>query len=264
MLPSRTWPSCSSGRRGAAAGGRSANPGRRRPQTRLLERLSTALGTAGFTVSPPPPTAWRRSARACRAPPDVVLVERELIVRPELHVLQEIGRHLQLVKAYLVTMMGRTPTRPWCGCSAFQPGAMDFIPKPFTVLEVILRAAVEAPRRGSGIPSGSCSAARSASWGCRRCLDDVRAGSPERPFRSTQCTTVAWIDFSEGKIVRARSSALDAGSHPVMISVLDWKEALLRADRGRCPERCAPELETSVTHPLARARSLPGDEGERA
>src|SRR4029079_1284429 len=107
------------------------------PQTRILERLSTALGSAGFVVATA--TNGIEAIGACLSKtPDVALIERDMPVVDGLHVLQEMGRHGELA-AVPVMLMSANAT-DLARLQAFQLGAADFIPKPFTVLEVILRA----------------------------------------------------------------------------------------------------------------------------
>jgi hypothetical protein len=72
---------------------------------------------------------------------------------------------------------------------------------------------------------------------------------------------VAWIDFVDGRIVRARSSELDAGTHPVLMSVLDWKDGYFELTAGG-PIQATPELQTSVTHLLLEHARL-RDEAHR-
>jgi len=107
------------------------------PQTRILERLSTALGGAGFIVATA--TNGIEAIGACLSKtPDVALIERDMPVVDGLHVLQEMGRHGEL--ASVPVMMMSANATDLARLQAFQLGAADFIPKPFTVLEVILRA----------------------------------------------------------------------------------------------------------------------------
>jgi DNA-binding response OmpR family regulator len=224
------------------------------PQTRLLERLSTALSVAGFTVATA--TNGMEAIGACLSrAPDVVLVERDMPVVDGLHVLQEMGRHPQL--AGVPVMMMATDSTDLVRLQAFQLGAMDFIPKPFTALEVILRA-----RRWARVRQRDPERVV-----LRGTLGDLALASLltmfEQERKSGQLSVthehfVAWIDFVEGKIVRARSSELDAGSHPVLMSVLDWKEGYFELTSGT--PQASPELETSVTHLLLEHARLRDEE----
>ena len=215
------------------------------PQTRLLERLSTALDAAGFSVATA--TNGMEAISACLSrTPDVVLVERDMPVVDGLHVLQEMGRHPEL--ASVPVMMMATDGSDLVRLQAFQLGAMDFIPKPFTVLEVILRA-----RRW----------ARASQRDTERVV--LRGALTELPLTSllamfeqdrksgllsvTRDQAVAWIDFVEGKIVRARSSELDADSRTVMMHVLDWDTGYFEVSAGS-PPATKPEIDSSITHLL--------------
>jgi DNA-binding response OmpR family regulator len=215
------------------------------PQTRLLERLSTALGIAGFTVATA--TNGMEAIGACLSrTPDVVLVEREMPVVDGLHVLQEMGRHPQLA-GVPVMMMGADAT-DLVRLQAFQLGAMDFIPKPFTVLEVILRARRWARARQRD-PERVVLRGTLAELGLASLFTMFEQERKSGQLSVTHDHYMAWIDFIDGKIVRARSSELDAGSHPVLMAVLDWKDGYFEMTSGTAVQG-PPELETSVTHLL--------------
>lgn len=227
------------------------------PQTRLLERLSTALGTAGFTVATA--TNGMEAIGACltRAP-DLVLVEREMPVVDGLHVLQEMGRHPPLAGVPVI-IMGSDAT-DLVRLQAFQLGAMDFIPKPFTVLEVILRARRWARARqrdpGSVVLRGTLRELALPSL-----LTMFEQERKTGQLSLTHDHFAAWIDFTDGKIVRARSSELEASSHDVLMAVLDWKDGYFELSTG-IPLPVAPELEVSVTHLLLEHARLQ-DEAHR-
>jgi DNA-binding response OmpR family regulator len=227
------------------------------PQTRLLERLSTALGNAGFTVVTA--TNGMEAIGACLSrTPDVVLVEREMPVVDGLHVLQEMGRHPEL--AGVPVMIMTADATDLVRLQAFQLGAMDFIPKPFTVLEVVLRARRWARVRQRDLESVVL----------RGTLGELALPSLLTMFEQERKTGqlsithdhfVAWIDFTDGKIVRARSSAIEGPSRDVLMSVLDWKDGYFELTTG-VPVHVEPELETSVTHLLLEHARL-RDESHR-
>src|SRR4029079_3905241 len=98
---------------------------------------SPRVGTAGCVVA----TATKAigAIGACLSKtPDVAMIERDMPVVDGLHVLQEMGRHAEL--ASVPVMMMSANATDLARLQAFQLGAADFIPKPFTVLEVIMRA----------------------------------------------------------------------------------------------------------------------------
>lgn len=227
------------------------------PQTRLLERLSTALGNAGFAVATA--TNGMEAIGSCLSrAPDVVLVERDMPVVDGLHVLQEMGRHAEL--ASVPVMMMSADASDLVRLQAFQLGAMDFIPKPFTVLEVILRARrwARASQRETDrvLLRGTLT-----ELGLPSLLTMFEQERKSGQLAVTREHFVAWIDFVEGKIVRARSSELDAGSHHVLMTVLDWKDGYFELSAGT-PAQTQPELDTTVTHLLLEHARL-RDEAHR-
>jgi DNA-binding response OmpR family regulator len=216
------------------------------PQTRLLERLSTALGGAGFHVATATNGMEAIGAALSKAP-DVALIERDMPVVDGLHVLQEMGRHTELANVP-VMMMSETAT-DLARLQAFQLGAADFIPKPFTALEVILRA-----RRWARV--GHTDAARIvlrgalADTGLTTLLQMFEQDKKTGQLSVTRDESVAWIDFVDGRIVRARSSEVEDGdARQVLMRVLDWKQGYFEL-AGGTPTLGKPELTQSVTHIL--------------
>ncbi|MBL9020298.1 MAG: response regulator [Myxococcales bacterium] len=215
------------------------------PETRLLERLSTALDTAGFSVATA--TNGMEAIGACLSrTPDVVLIERHMPVVDGLHVLQEMGRHAEL--ASVPVMIMSEDASDLARLQAVQLGAMDFIPKPFTVLEVIIRA-----RRWA-----RASQRDTERVVLRGALTEVALASLLTMFETERKTgqlavtrdqSVAWIDFVEGKIVRARSSSNDNDSRAVLMDVLDWQAGYFELSAGT-PAVAHPELQGSITHLL--------------
>ena len=215
------------------------------PQTRLLERLSTALGSAGFSVATA--TNGMEAIGACLSrTPDVVLVERDMPVVDGLHVLQEMGRHTEL--AAVPVMLMSTNATDLVRLQAFQLGAMDFIPKPFTVLEIILRA-----RRWARASQRDTERVL-----LRGALTDLALPSLLTMFELerktgqlavTRAELVAWIDFVDGRIVRARASDADADSHSVLMKVLDWTDGFFELSAGAPIPAGQPPV-ASITHLL--------------
>ena len=215
------------------------------PETRILERLSTALGGAGFVVATA--TNGIEALGSCLSrPPDVALIERDMPVVDGLHVLQELGRHGEL--ANVPVMMMSANATDLARLHAFQLGASDFIPKPFTVLAVIRRArrwARAAQRDSSRVV-------------LRGTLTDVGLPTLLQLFEQEKKTgqlsltrdqLVAWIDFVEGRIVRARSSEVDGSARDTVLRVLDWRHGFFELTAGS-PSSGSIELDDSVTHLL--------------
>lgn len=226
------------------------------PSTRLLERLSTALDNAGFSVATA--TNGMEAIGACLSKtPDVVLIERDMPVVDGLHVLQEMGRHAEL--ASVPVMMMCEDASDLSRLQAVQLGAMDYIPKPFTVLEVILRA-----RRWA-----RASQRDTERVVLRGALTEVNLPSLLTMFEQerksgqlavTREQSVAWIDFVEGRIVRARSTAHE-DSRTVIMDVLDWQVGYFELSAGT-PLPITAEIEGSITHLLLEHARL-RDEASR-
>jgi len=214
-------------------------------ETRILERLSTALGVAGFSVATA--TNGMEAIGACLSrAPDVALVERAMPVVDGLHVLQEMGRHAEL--ASVPVMMMSADATDLVRLQAFQLGAMDFIPKPFTVLEVILRARrwARASRRD---PERILLRGTLAELGLPSLLTMFEQERKSGQLALTRDQLVAWIDFIDGRIVRARSTEIAADSRTVVMNVLDWQAGYFELSAG-APTIAIPELDASVTHLL--------------
>jgi DNA-binding response OmpR family regulator len=212
------------------------------PETRILERLSTALGTAGFQVATA--TNGMEAIGACltRAP-DVALIERDMPVVDGLHVLQEMGRHAEL--ASVPVMMVSANATDLARLQAFQLGAADFIPKPFTVLEVILRA-----RRWARVHTRDTErVVLRGSLGETSLPSLLQLLENERKTGQlvvTRDQLVTWIDFVDGRIVRARSSEVDADARIVLFKTLDWRHGFFELSAGK-PEVGDVELDATVT-----------------
>jgi CheY-like chemotaxis protein len=214
-------------------------------QTRVLERLSTALGTAGFFVATA--TNGMEALGSCLSKaPDVALVERDMPVVDGLHVLQEMGRHPEL--ASVPVMMMSANATDLARLQAFQLGAVDFIPKPFTVLEVILRARRWA-RASQRDPERVVLRGTLSELNLPSLLQMLESEKKTGQLAVTRDQLVAWIDFVDGKIVRARSSEVDGDARDIVMKVLDWKHGFFELSAG-LPASGAIEIDTSVTHIL--------------
>lgn len=214
-------------------------------QTRLLERLSAALGSAGFVVATA--TNGMEAIGACLSnAPDVVLIERDMPVVDGYHVLQEMGRYPDL--ASVPVMMMSAQATDLARVQALQLGAVDFIPKPFTVLEVVLRA-----RRWAQVTQRDASRVV-----LRGSLNEVKLPTLLQMFEQDRKTgqlaltrdqRVAWLDFVDGKLVRARSSEADGDPRLVVFNVLGWQHGNFELS-GLSPGAGKPELDSTITQLL--------------
>jgi DNA-binding response OmpR family regulator len=206
--------------------------------------MSTALGNAGFAVATA--SNGMEALSAClRRVPDAVLADRDLPVVDGLSLLEEMGRYPELA-AVPVMLMGED-AGDLARLAAFQHGAMDFIPKPFTVLEIILRTRrlVRAARQETervmlrgvltelGLPS---------------LLTMLEQDRKSGNLMLTRNEIIAWIAFSQGRIVRARSSEPAPDARSVLMSVLDWSDGYFELSAGAPVD--AAEIDESVTHLL--------------
>ena len=215
------------------------------PQTRILERLSTALGSAGFLVATA--TNGIEAIGSCLSKtPDVALIERDMPVVDGLHVLQEMGRHRELASVPVMRMSANATDL--ARLQAFQLGAADFIPKPFTVLEVILRARrwARASQRDTErvVLRGTL-----AELNLPTLLQMFEQEKKTGQLSITRDQLVAWVDFVNGQIVRARSSEVDGSARDIVMKVLDWKHGFFELTAGN-PQSGKVELDMSITHLL--------------
>jgi CheY-like chemotaxis protein len=184
------------------------------PDTRLLERMSTALAEAGFSVSTATTGMAVLGACLCRTP-DVVLLDRSLPVLDGLRVLEAMAHDPRLAAVpVILTSSVATDIGP-----AFDRGAMDFIAKPFATHEVIVRArrlAYASPRANDRVI-------------LRGTLADIALPALLTMFEMERKTGrlaltgdhVAWIDIEEGRIVSAGSSR-DTDAQATLMAVMDW------------------------------------------
>jgi len=224
------------------------------PQTRLLERLSTAPRHAGFAVYTATHGMEALGAALSRDP-DVVLAERDMPVMDGLTLLDELGR-LPETAVVPVMIMSETST-DLVRLQAFQRGAMDFVPKPFTALEVILRARrVARSKRREGervLLRGVVE-----QLGLPSLLTMLEQERKTGVLRLTRDETVAWLSFVDGRLVRARSSDRRGDSRSTVMRVLDWNAGHFELSAGGAEGDV--ELDDSVTHLLLEHARV-SDEG---
>jgi DNA-binding response OmpR family regulator len=221
-------------------------------ETRVLERLSTALGGAGFLVATATNGMEAIGSALTRAP-DVALIERDMPVVDGLQVLQEMGRHAEL--ASVPVMMMSANATDLARLQAFQLGAADFIPKPFTVLEVILRARRRA-REMRRDPERVVLRGTLSDVNLPSLLQMLEGEKKTGQLSITRDQLVAWIDFVDGRIVRAHSSEVDGDANAVLMTVLDWRHGFFELSTG-APAPGKIEFDATVTQLLlqhARAR----------
>ena len=212
--------------------------------TRLLERLSTALDNAGFSVATATNGMEALGAALSRTP-DVVLADRDMPVLDGLQLLAEMGRHPQLASVP-VMIMADHPT-DLERLEAYQLGAVEVLPKPFTarritssarrVARLARRDAERVVLRGSidhvGLPS---------------LLQMLEQDRETGLLRLSRDELVAWLSLIDGRVTRARSSDLRGDSRTTLMRILNWTSGYFELTAGT-PEGEVEVLE-SITHLL--------------
>jgi CheY-like chemotaxis protein len=183
--------------------------------TRMLQRQSNALAEAGFSVATA--TTGMEAIAAClRKRPDVVVVDRNLPVFDGFRVLETLAEDGTFAAVpVVVTSADLNDLAP-----SFERGAMDFIAKPFTMLELIVRArrlAHASPRASDRVLLAGT-------------LSDITLPALLTMFEIERKTGrlaltgehVAWIDIVEGRIASAGSATGETDARAVLMTLLDW------------------------------------------
>ncbi len=183
--------------------------------TRMLQRQSNALAEAGFSVATA--TTGMEAIAAClRKRPDVIVVDRHLPVFDGFRVLETLAADGMLVTVpVIVTSADLNDLAP-----AFERGAMDFIAKPFTTLELVVRArrlAQASPRTSERvILSGTLS---DISLPALLTMLEVEKKTGRLALTGEH---VAWIDIVDGHVANAGSATGETDARAVLMSLLDW------------------------------------------
>ena len=151
-----------------------------------------------------------------RRTPDVVLVERDLPVMDGLRVISELAADPSLAMIPVII----TSEQPADIDVAFDAGAMDFIAKPFTAIEVVARARrlpVAQPVATERVVLRGSIAEMSLAALLTMLEQERKTGRLVLFGAQT-----AWIDVIEGRIAGAGASGTIAPTRAVMMSLLDW------------------------------------------
>lgn len=207
---------------------------------RLLQRLSSAFGEAGFAVA----TAANglEAVAAClRAKPDVLLVERVLPIVDGIEVVERISQHPKLAGVPIVVMSDD----PRDGIEAFELGAMEFVAKPFSTDELVLRVRRLARSGSQVVLRGDL-----AELGLPALLTMFELQRKSGQLVVFRADAQGWIDLDDGRIVNARSTELIADPRAVLMSLLDWTTGQFELSTSRETELPSPELALTITHLL--------------
>jgi CheY-like chemotaxis protein len=185
-------------------------------ELRVLERLSTALGGAGFSVATA--TNGLELFGAClRQKPDVVLVDRATPMVDGFQLIERLATDDRLSSIPVVV----TTSEPSDIDLAFQRGAADVIMKPFTLVEVIarVRRVAETPRRDERIVlSGSI-----GDLGLAAVLTMMELEKKTGRLVASN-GNAAWVDIVEGRVVDAGWSLGNNHPRAVVLALLDWQQ----------------------------------------
>jgi CheY-like chemotaxis protein len=216
-------------------------------EPRVLERLSTALGGAGFSVATAS-NALEVLGACLRRVPDVVLVDRAIPMLDGLQLIERIVCDERLSSVPIV-MMTRDPGELEL---AFSRGVGDVILKPFAMVELIARTRriAQMPKRDERVLlSGSI-----GELGLAAVLTMIEL--EKKTVRLVASNGhAAWIDLVGGRVVDAGWS-LD-GSHPraVVLSLLDWKQGTFKLVASP-PRRRETQLAMPITQLLLEQARL--------
>lgn len=223
---------------------------------RLIERLSAAFGAAGFSVG----TAGNglEAIAAClRAKPDVLVVERTLPIIDGIEVVERIAATPKLAGLPMIVMSDD----PRDGTAAFELGAMDFVTKPFSTDELVLRVRrlVRGPQHVvfSGDLAEIPLPALLTMFELER-----KSGQLVLHRLANGAHTNAWIDLEDGRIVNARSTEIHADPRSVVMGLLDWTAGQFELTTSRDEELPPCELALQITH-LLLEHARQSDEARR-
>lgn len=219
---------------------------------RLLERLSAAFGDAGFAVATAA-NGLEAIAACLRDKPDVLLVERVLPIIDGIEVVERVVHHPKLAGIPII-MMSEDPRD---STEAFELGAMDFVTKPFSTDELVLRVRRFVRANQQIVFSGDL-----AELGLAALLTMFELERKSGKLVLRRPSGDAWIDLEDGRIANAGSTELVADPRGVLMTLLDWTAGQFELTTSRSDAQPSCDLALPITHVLlehARQR----DEAQR-
>jgi len=221
-------------------------------ELRVLERMSTALGAAGFSVAIAS-TGLELVGACMRQKPDVVLVDRATPMIGGFQLIERLTCDDRLSSVPVVM----TTSEPRDIEPAFHKGAADVIMKPFTLVEVIarVRRVAETPKRvESVLLTGSI-----ADLGIASVLTMLELEKKTARLVASN-GHAAWIDIVDGRIVDAGWSLGTSHPRAVVLSLLDWQAGTFKLIAGPARRR-ETTLAMPVTHLLLEQARLRDEAG---
>jgi len=186
-------------------------------EPRLLERLSTTLGSAGFAVTTAQ-TGPEVLAACARKAPHVVIVDRALPVIDGFSVRERLACEPRLSAVPLIVMS----EEPGDLALAFERGAADFLAKPFTIPELAARARRVAHRDEPVVLAGNLS-----QLGLAAVLTMLEL---ERKTGRLVISDghAAWIDVVDGRVVDAGWSRGEGDVRSIVLELLGVQHGTFR------------------------------------
>jgi CheY-like chemotaxis protein len=216
-------------------------------EPRVLERLSTALGAAGFSVATAS-NGLELFGACLRRKPHVVLVDRATPMVDGFQLLERFACDDRLASIPVVV----TTSDPGDIEPAFDKGAADVIMKPFTLVEAIARA-----RRVAQTPKRAERVLLTGSIGELGLATVLTMMELEKKTGRLVASNghAAWIDVVDGRIVDAGWSLGTSHPRAVVLALLDWKQGTFRLIASPRGVR-QTELAMPVTHLLLEQARL--------
>ncbi|HEY5928342.1 MAG TPA: response regulator [Kofleriaceae bacterium] len=217
-------------------------------ELRVLERLSTALDAAGFSVATAS-NGLELFGACLRQKPDVVLVDRATPMVDGFQLIERLACDDRLASVpFVVTTSEPSDIEP-----AFHKGAADVIMKPFTIVEAIarVRRVAEAPKQRTErvLLTGSI-----GDLGLASVLTMLELEKKSGRLVASN-GHAAWIDIVDGRIVDAGWSLGTSHPRAVVLALLDWQGGTFKLLAGPARRR-ETQLSMPVTHLLLEQARL--------
>ena len=187
--------------------------------TPLLERVSTALGHAGFVVATATNGAEAFS-QCLSSPPDLVLCAAEMPMVDGWRLLSMLGTRQDLTRIPVVLMSEQADdlTR----LRAYRLGVADFLPKPFTVAELCIRmrrlSRSQLASSDRVVLRGNLSELAPATL-----LSLLEFERKSGVLTLSSDDVVFFVVAESGRVVKVESATETGTSYELLMRLLDWQ-----------------------------------------
>jgi len=223
-------------------------------EPRVLERLSAALGAAGFSVAIAS-TGLELFGACMRQKPDVMLIDRATPIIDGFRLIEKIACDDQLASVPAIVMT----TEPSDLEPAFARGAADVVLKPFSLVEMIarVRRVAQAPKRAEHVLLTGA-------------ITDIGIASILTLMELEKKTGrivasnghAAWVDVVDGRVVDAGWSLGTSHPRAVVLALLEWTRGTFKLVSAPAHRRDT-HLAMPITHLILEQARL-RDEAARA